>query len=380
MRQVITYSKRIVVKLGTGLLTNKKAQIDHEIIQKLVKQIAHLIHEGRQVVLVSSGAIGAGFPMLQLDKRPTTLPLLQASASIGQAKLMRLYDDLFSRENIVVGQILLTRDDLKIRKRHLNIRNTMTSLLQRQVLPIINENDTVSVDEIRFGDNDMLSALVANLIQADLLINLTNVDGLLQCSDDGKSLGTTVIPEVKGLPQHIFRHSTSEKSALGSGGMKSKLMAARMMTTSGEFMVIANGRVDNILIKVINGEHIGTLFTPAKPKMVSRKRWIAFFHQAKGKIFVDNGAAKALVYNGKSLLPKGIINIDGKFNIGDIVLIYDNNNEEIGRGMVNFSSTDLVLIMGRHTSDIEPILGHRSYEEIIHRDNLVITSSESEER
>lgn len=378
MRQLITYSRRIVIKLGTGLLTRPDGQIDNIIIEQLVRQITALHREGREVLLVSSGAIGAGFPLLNLSARPTTLPLLQASAAAGQTKLMRLYDDLFGKQQIMIAQVLLTRDDLKIRKRHLNIRNTLNTLLQNKVLPIINENDTVSVDEIRFGDNDLLSALVTNLIQADLLINLTNVDGLLEKSPDGQILHDKIIHEVKGLPSSIFRHTSSEKSKLGSGGIAAKLKAAKVLTTSGEFMIIANGRDENILQNVLSGKTVGTLFTPEKGKMESRKRWIAFFHQSRGTVIVDHGARNALLNKGKSLLPSGIIEVDGTFKTGDIVMICDRNREEIGKGLINFSSDELHRIKGCHTSMIESIIGHSSYDEVIHRNNLVITYTEPE--
>jgi len=375
MREVITYSKRIVVKLGTALLTSENASIDYNLIKNIVAQIAELMKNGREIFLVSSGAIGAGFPFLNLDKRPKTLPLLQAAASLGQAKLMRVYDDLFSEHNINVAQVLLTRDDLKYRNRHLNIRNTLNALVQNNILPIINENDTVSVDEIKFGDNDMLSALVSNLIRSDVLINLTSVDGLYKKSDDGKTLDSEIIYEVKGVPSSIFGHITSDISTLGSGGMSAKLKAAKMVTTAGEFMVIANGRTDNIIGKILSGESIGTLFAPNKSKMDTRKRWIAFFHQAKGKLYVDEGACTALIKGGKSLLPSGIKSIDGTFAPGDIVFIYNLDDKEIGKGLINFSDKDLKLIAGHHTNDIEKILGSRSYDEVIHRNNLVITCS-----
>ena len=375
MREVITYSKRIVVKLGTALLTSENASIDYNLIKKIVSQVADLMKEGREIFLVSSGAIGAGFPFLGLDKRPKTLPLLQAAASLGQAKLMRVYDDMFTAHNINVAQVLLTRDDLKYRNRHLNIRNTLNALVQHNILPIINENDTVSIDEIKFGDNDLLSALVSNLIRADVLINLTSVDGLYKKSDDGKIIDSEIIHEVNGVPSSIFGHITSKISTLGSGGMTTKLKAAKMLTTAGEFMVIANGRTENIIKKILNGERIGTLFAPNKSKMETRKRWIAFFHQAKGKLYVDEGACTALVQGGKSLLPSGIKAIDGHFNPGDIVYIYSQDEKEIGKGLINFSEQDLKLIAGHHTNEIEKILGFRSYDEVIHRNNLVITCS-----
>ncbi len=373
MRELIKYSKRIVIKLGTGLLTKGAGIIDNDIVNSLVGQICRLIHEGREIVIVSSGAIGAGFPYLNLDKRPTTLPLLQASASIGQAKLMRIYDDLFSKENIYIAQILLTRDDLKVRKRHLNVRNTLNTLLQNKIVPIINENDTVSVAEIRFGDNDLLSALVTNLIQGDLLINLTSVEGLMKKSADGKSLDNIVIKEVKGISGDIASESISSKTTLGTGGMTSKLHAAKIVNTAGEFMVIANGRKENVLLKILNGEEIGTLFIPDNNKMDSRKRWIAFFDQPKGKIIIDSGAIDAILNKGKSLLPKGVKDIEGKFSVGDVVFICSEENKEIARGLVNFNSSEVTQISGHHTAEIEKILGSRPYDEVIHRNNLVIT-------
>ncbi len=375
MREIIKYSKRIVIKVGTGLLAENQGTVNHDTIGQIVSQIATLIHSGREILLVSSGAIGAGFQFLNKNKRPTTLPLLQASASIGQTKLMRIYDDLFEKEGINVAQILLTKDDLKIRKRFLNVKNTLNTLLQHNILPIINENDSVSVDEIRFGDNDLLSALVANVINSDILINLTNVDGVLKKSGDGKSLGKEVISEVKGVPKSIFAHTTTHKSALGSGGIESKLQAAKILTTAGEFMLIANGHEKDVILKALNGERIGTLFIPQKNKMESRKRWIAFFHQTKGTIFVDDGAKDALLNQGKSLLPKGILSIDGIFKEGDIVLIFNENIGELGKGLVNFSSEELGKIKSEHSNKIEKILGYKSYDEAIHRNNMVITYS-----
>ncbi len=376
MREIIKYSKRIVVKLGTGLLAENQGTLNRDTIKHIVSQISTLIHEGRQVVLVTSGAIGAGFQFLNKNKRPTTLPLLQASASIGQTKLMHLYDDLFDKEGINIAQILLTKDDLKIRKRYLNVKNTLNTLLQHNILPIINENDSVSVDEIRFGDNDLLSALVANVINCDILINLTNVDGVMKKSPDGKSLGNEVISEVKGVPKSIFAHTTTQKSMLGSGGIESKLQAAKILTTAGEFMLIANGHEKDILLRIMDGEQLGTLFVPQKGKMESRKRWIAFFHQTKGTIFVDDGARDALLNQGKSLLPKGITSVDGKFHEGDIVLIFNEKTGEIGKGLVNFNSEELCKIKSQHSNKIEKILGYKSYDEAIHRNNMVITFSE----
>ncbi|MCP5462647.1 MAG: glutamate 5-kinase [bacterium] len=373
MRTLLKKAQRIVIKLGTGLLTDDNGLLDTSVINKLVPQIALLMHEGKQIILVSSGAIGCGFQFLNLDKRPSTLPLLQASASVGQAKLMNVYDKLFSKKNITIAQILLTREDLKTRKRHLNIKNTLNCLINRKALPIINENDTVSIDEIRFGDNDLLSALVANLLQADLLINLTNVDGVRKKSADGKSLEKDIIPSVKGVPSSLLTHTIAEKSALGSGGMDAKLKAARIITTAGECMVIANGRTKNILLRICNGEDIGTLFIPSQTRMESRKRWIAFFHGTRGTIVIDQGAQDALLCNGKSLLPSGIVSIEGKFAIGDSVALIGLDRKEIGIGLVNFSSDEIHKIRGCHSSEIEKILGYRSYSAVIHRDNFVTT-------
>jgi glutamate 5-kinase len=347
---------RIVVKLGTGVLTDPRKQIDPEQVEQLVGQMAAQRQAGKEVVLVTSGAVGAGMGALGYEKRPAQLAELQACAAVGQTRLMATYEKLFSKFNLHVAQVLLTHDDLEHHERHLNARNTLVTLLQRGVMPIINENDAVSFTELKFGDNDKLSALVASLLPADLLIILTTVDGVLE--NFGKTDPKT-ISTIEQIDERLEKMAGGTDSVMAVGGMASKIQAARIVMRAGIPMVIASGRKKAVLARVLEGADEGTVFVPQPTLLKGRKRWIAFFHYPKGALYVDEGAKKALREGGKSLLPPGIARCEGNFAAGDIVRICDLNGTEFARGISKFSSSD---IQARRLDRVEAV----------HRDDLVI--------
>jgi len=358
--------KRVVVKVGTKVLTSKKFRLNKTWIKNLVAQIADLADKNIEVILVSSGAIGAGMGMLKLNARPKLLPKQQAAAAIGQGQLMKIYDSFFKAHKLLSAQVLLTREDLSNRKRYLNAKNTLLTLMNYKAIPVINENDTVSVDEIKFGDNDKLSALVANLVHADLLVILSDVDGLY----DGKK---RVISKVNNITHEIERLATDCTGCTAAvGGMVSKIEAAKICTAAGVTCVIANGKTKDILHNIIDQHKVGTIFLPKGEQLVAKKRWIGFSAHLKGQVFVDEGARQALTLRNKSLLPKGITNIRGEFAVGDTVSIMDVNKVEFARGMSNYSSDELARIKGKKSEKIKTILGYKYYDEVIHRDNLVI--------
>ncbi len=326
-QELVTSARRLVVKLGTGLLTDDQNRLAQARIAELASQVAALCRQDRHVVLVTSGAIAAGMEVLVITSRPKHLPELQACAAIGQSKLMSVYDQLFRQHDLPVAQVLLTHDDLRNRTRHLNARNTLTTLLDRGVLPIINENDTVSVDEIKFGDNDRLAALTAALIDADLLIILSHIEGLLDEEGNLVSLVSSVTSDIERLAGGTDR-------ATSVGGMKSKLDAAKIITRAGSPMIIASGERPGVLANLLTGAEIGTIFLPRTPKLASRKRWIAFFQRPAGTLVVDDGASAALRDGGKSLLAKGVVRTEGKPVAGDVVSIQDTKGQEFARGLV----------------------------------------------
>lgn len=336
----------------------------------MVNQISKLVKSGLQIVIVSSGAIASGLKQLNLNKPPKNIPQKQAFAAIGQSYLIWTYERYFNKKNQKVAQILLTHDDLSNRQRYLNARNTMFTLLSFGVIPIINENDSVSVEEIKLGDNDTLSALVTNMIEADLLMILSDVDGLYTVNPKEGSEGM-LIPTVKNITPEIEKLAGRKKSEAGTGGMFTKIEAAKKAAASGAMTIIVNGSRKNIIAKVMKGEEVGTIFLP-ESKLKSRKYWIAFTLNPKGAVKVDNGAKKALIDRGKSLLPSGIIETKGNFKPGDSISCIDLKGKEFARGLVNFHSKDLTKIEGCHTKEIEKILGYKYYDEVIHRDNLVI--------
>jgi len=347
---------RIVVKLGTGILTDARKQPDPAQMGQLVAQMAEQSKAGKEIIVVSSGAVGAGMGVLGLSKRPTELEELQACAAVGQPRLMALYEKLFEAHGLRVAQILLTHDDLEHHERHLNARNTLITLLKRGVIPIINENDVVSFTELKFGDNDKLSALVASLLPADLVVLLTTVDGVIENFGKANARTLHLVEKIDGT---LEKMAGGTDSATAVGGMISKIQAAKIAVRSGIPLAIASGRKKQSLSRVINGELEGTLFVPAATRMRGRKRWIAFFHHPKGSLFVDAGARKALRESGKSLLPPGITRCEGDFQAGEVVRICDLDGTEFARGIAGFSSAE---IQARQLKRVE----------VVHRDNLVI--------
>jgi glutamate 5-kinase len=355
-RELLKHVTRIVVKVGTGVLTDRRKQPDLSQMEQLVGQLAEQRKAGREVILVTSGAVGAGMGALGFERRPGELAELQACAAVGQSRLMATYEQLFARHDLHVAQILLTHDDLEHHERHLNVRNTLVALLQRGVVPIINENDTVSFEELRFGDNDKLSALVACLLPADLLVILTTVDGLIEGYGQPDA---RVVPTVEKLDATLERMAGGTESATAVGGMASKLKAAHIAMRAGIPLVIASGRRTGVLAKAVAGSEVGTLFVPRPNKLKGRKRWIGFFHHPKGALIVDDGARKALREQGKSLLLPGIARAEGSFAAGEVVAIRDLNGTEFARGIV--------------TCDADAIADRRLQgTEVVHRDNLVI--------
>lgn len=347
---------RLVVKLGTGILTNGQRQPDPAKLRQLVDQVAAQHRAGREVVLVSSGAVGAGMGALGLSERPSALADLQACAAVGQLQLMAAYDECFGEHRLHVGQVLLTHEDLRHHDRHLNARHTLLALLERRVIPIINENDAVSFTELKFGDNDRLSALVAALLPADLLVILTTPDGVLE------HFGTDqerVVPLIEQIDDATAALAQGTTSATAVGGMVTKMDAARIATRSGIPAVIASGRRPGVLDRVVRGEPEGTLFVPGPAKLRSRKRWIAFFHRPQATLIVDDGAKAALRDHGKSLLPPGVTRWEGRFQSGDVVRVCDLEGTEFARGIVAFDADTLAA-------------GRAARQEVIHRDNLVI--------
>jgi len=352
--EVLKTVSRIVVKLGTGVLTDARKQLDPQQVEQLVAQVAAQRQAGKEIVLVSSGAVGAGMGALGFERRPSELADLQACAAVGQTRLMATYEALFAKFDLRVAQVLLTHDDLEDHERHLNARNTLVALLQRGVVPIINENDAVSFTELKFGDNDKLSALVASLLPADLLVILTTVDGVIE--NFGKADPKT-ISLVGAIDEKIEAMAGGTNSATAVGGMAAKIQAAKIVMRAGIPLVIASGKKKAVIANVVGGEDEGTLFVPQTNKLKGRKRWIAFFHHPKGSLFVDDGAKRALREGGKSLLPPGVSRIEGTFDSGDIVRICDLNGTEFARGIVRFGSNDMKDKRGV---------------EVVHRDDLVI--------
>lgn len=367
-RRVLGAARRIVVKIGSNVLTSPAGALDARRVHHIAEQVSALCDQGREVILVSSGAIAAGVGELGLPGRPKRMPELQAAAAVGQGRLIRTYNEAFRAHGRAVGQVLLTREDMEDRARFLNTRNTLRALIQMGCVPIINENDSVSVEEIRYGDNDFLAAHLAGLILADLVVILSTVDGLLERDAAGQPRVVSVVASIADA----VRLDTGEKSARGTGGMSSKLRAADIITRAGVPVVIAGGKQPNILTRVVGGEDVGTLFLPAGRRMASRKRWIGFTARPVGRLIVDDGARRALTLHGKSLLASGIRAVHGTFNKGDVVAIAVGSEPPFAQGLTNYSSAELALIQGYHTRDIQARLGRKASEEVIHRDNLVI--------
>ncbi len=362
-----------MIKVGTNVLSDPRGRLDPMRMAELARQIAELKNAGKQIVLVSSGAIGAGVGRLGLPGRPTDLPGLQACAAVGQCFLMRAWEDAFSPHKLPTAQILLTAGDFDNRPRYLNARNTILTLLEWGAIPIINENDTVSVAEIRFGDNDTLAAMVAGLIRAPILVLLSVIDGLLE-SDPHTDPTAKVLKWVPDIDDSVLERAGVSKSSLGSGGMKSKLKAARMATIAGTSVFMAKGTDPGILQEIFSDVEKGTHFLAKEVGLPSWKRWIGYTAQPRGTIKLDAGAAKALVAHGKSLLPIGITEVTGTYHKGAVVSLLDPNGMEIARGLSNYSALDTGRIKGLRTDEITAKLGSCAYVEVVHRDNLVVLS------
>lgn len=361
--------KRIVIKVGTSTLTHSTGLLNLNRIENLVRQISDIHNRGIEVILVSSGAIGAGIGKLGLKERPKTIPQKQAAAAVGQGILLHMYEKLFSEYGKIAAQILLTKDDVSHRTRFLNARNTFFALLEQGVIPIVNENDAISIDEIKFGDNDTLSAMVASIAEADLLILLTDIDGLYD-SNPNSNPDAKLIKYVEDITDDIENCAGDSGSALGTGGMITKINAAKIATYSGSSMLIVDGSIPNILNKSLEGDDTGTLFKGKTHPLQARKHWMAFSASTNGHIIIDEGAEKALINSHKSLLPKGILFANGTFEQGDVVAILNTSNEIIAHGISNYSSEEVDSIKGLDSSDIESKLGYKTYDVIIHANNM----------
>ena len=366
--------QRIVTKLGTNLLTGGSDHLDQDIMSNLVAQVAQLHQQGLELLVVSSGAIASGRHKLGLTKELKGIPFKQVLAAVGQSRLMYAYEQLFNQHGITIAQALLTKADLSDRAGYLNARNTLLALLELRVLCIVNENDVVAVDEIqeaKFGDNDNLSAMVANLVDADLLLILSNTAGLYT-ADPQRNPDARLISQVERVDSKIERLAANTPSKMGTGGMTTKIEAARLATASGIAVVIADGRQPDVILKLVAGEAIGTRFSPITSRLESRKRWMVSYLSSRSRLTVDSGAARALRKQKRSLLATGIKQVDGKFQRGDVVTIYDHKGAILGCGISNYSSSDTNAIKGAHSRKIAPLLGYDYGAEVVHRNNLVI--------
>ena len=374
LRQEIAASATtVVVKVGTRVLSCDDGRLDTEQVARLAEELAGLLADGRKVVLVSSGAVGAGMGRLSIHQRPTDLAHLQAVAAVGQSHLVQAYDEAFARHGRHAAQVLLTADDLQNRKAYLNVRNTLLTLLEYGAVPVINENDTVSVDEFAttFGDNDRLAAMVTNALRAPLLVILSDVEGLYDGNPSDEN--SQVISTVEQIDDKIRSLVADNTGGPGKGGMASKLEAARVATAAGENVIICSGRRPGALAEMMAGEKVGTLFIAQGPAVTSRKRWIGFAARSAGHLVLDDGACRAVVEQGRSLLAIGIAEVRGRFDKGDVIIIESSSGTELARGLTNYCSADLEKIRGLKTEQIAAELGHRPYDEVVHRDNLTVT-------
>ena len=367
--KIIKKARRVVVKVGSAVVAGASGD-GSEIFSRLSTEIHGLKSKGIEFAVVSSGAIALGIRRLGLKEKPSSIPERQAVAAVGQGSLMAKYDAAFSEDSEMVAQVLLTHDDLGSRVRFLNARNTLSTLLKLGIVPVINENDTVAVEEIKFGDNDELSALVTNLMEADLLIILSDIDGLYD-RDPKKDAFAKKVRVVEDV-DNIGIELAVEAGTLGTGGIRSKCEAARKAAHFGSATVIANGNSKGVLSRILAGEDEGTLFLPKEDRLTSKKHWIAFSTRPSGRVFVDEGAKEALLKGGKSLLPSGIRDVDGSFDAGEVVHCVDMHGKEFARGVANYSAFEIKKIKGLKTTALEEALGYKVYDEVIHRDNLVV--------
>jgi len=374
-QEVIQTARTVIVKVGTNVLSRDDDTLDIDRIEQLVEQLHKIRSSGRKVVLISSGAIGAGMGLLSLKKRPEDLPHLQAAAATGQAHLIHVYDGCFRKYGYHAAQLLLTINDFKSRKRYLNVQNTLSTLFEYGVIPIVNENDTVSIEEIKFGDNDQLAAMVTNMLPDSLFVILSNIDGLYD--GDPNEEETRLIPLVQEWDEELLSYASEKRSTRGSGGMQSKLEAIRKVTHAGENVILANGRAPDVISKILDGEEVGTLFLAEGSSVPAWKRWIGYTTPPCGTYYLDEGACQAIQEEGRSLLAIGISKVLGDFERGDVISLVNHFGTEIARGHTNYSSSEARLIANKRTVEIEEILGSVPYVEVIHRDNLVVIPSQS---
>lgn len=377
-QEVMSTAELVVVKVGTRVLTRADGTLDDQRVASIASQLAKLWKAGKRVVLVSSGAVGAGLGRLQLKQRPTALSQLQAAAAIGQSLLIESYNRALEPHQLHAAQVLLTAEDLQDRSRYLNVRNTLFALFESGAVPIINENDTVSTEELQlgFGDNDRLAALVTNLIRAPLLVLLSDIDGLYDGdpSDEATKVLSVVTDLAAAQQQHV-RDGSRSGIKLSTGGMATKLKAVRIATSAGENVVIANGRRDDVLDAVLAGEEVGTLFVAEGPAVTPRKRWIGWSANPCGKLTLDAGACSAIEDKGRSLLAVGVTRVDGSFAKGDVVALCDETGREFARGLINYSADEMRTIAGQAKERIAELLGHCPYEVVVHRNNLIVLSA-----
>ena len=370
-RSSIPTAKRIVIKVGTSTLTYGTGKLNFQRIEKLVRELADLANQGKQIILVTSGAVGAGMDRLGLKEKPKTIPEKQAAAAVGQGILMHTYEKIFGEYGQVVAQVLLTREDSVNRKRYANSRNTLLTLLDMGVIPIINENDAVAVDELKIGDNDTLSAMVASIVEADVLIILSDVDGVYTANPQTDPLAT-LINEITDITPDIEELAGGPGTTRGTGGMYTKIQAAKIAINSGVVMVIASGMRDGIVREVLSGVEVGTLFLSKENRLHIHKRWLAFGSRLRGSVTVDKGCEKAIITSGSSLLPAGVRVVEGDFEQGSTIRILTEEGREFARGLSNYSSEDARKIAGIKTQEIMGHLGYKLYDEVVHRDNMVI--------
>ena len=366
-----TSSKRIVIKIGSSIITKNGDGIDNVQLKSIVEQIAKLVAKKKEIVLVSSGAIAAGLKKLGYKDRPKELSVLRAAASVGQIILARIYEQLFAKSGLISSLILLTHDDLSIKKSYLNARSTISNLIDQNIVPVINENDTVADDEIRFGDNDTLAAMVANLIEADYLVLLTDQTGLFS-DDPRKNKQTNLIEHAFIDDERLEKFAKDTKSSQGTGGMITKIRAAQRAALSGTDTIIASGKESNILLSLENNHLNGTYLESSEADKVTKKIWMVNHMKPKGKIFIDRGAEEAIIFKGKSLLSAGVVKSEGIYERGEIIRCMNEKNKEIAKGLINYSNKEVEKIMGHTSNEIESLLGYINESNLIHRDNMVI--------
>src|SRR4030042_96142 len=368
-KEIMEGVRRVVIKVGSSLLVSLGAGLNKAVISRLDGELSELKQQGIEIVMVSSGAIAAGMERLGLTKRPRTISELQAAAAIGQSNLMHTYEEAFAPSGLKVAQVLITRDDLKDRKRYINARNTLRTLLDLGIIPIINENDSVVVEEIKFGDNDLLAALVTSLIDADLLLILTDTPGLY---DGDPRQGGRLISLVEKVTKKVEAMAQGTQTEIGTGGMASKVGAAKLAARCDVPTVVTGCKDHHVLERIFAGELVGTLFLSGGERLKGRKQWIGLTLRPKGGLILDRGAQEAIMKGGKSLLPSGVVKVEGAFGRGDLVSCLDPRKKEFARGLVNYNSRELQKIMRQQSSQIEEVLGYKYTDEVIHRDNLVI--------